>query len=59
MTKEFPKPDTQLNVLRRYLHVLALLQNNKDPEDWNGSTLADIISKEEAGDPLTDKNVRD
>jgi len=55
----FPKPETQLNVLRRYLHVLALLQNNKDPEDWNGSSLANVISKEESGDPLTDKNVRD
>jgi hypothetical protein len=59
MKKEFPKPETQLNVLRRYLHVLALLHNKKDPEDWNASSLADLLSLEETGEPLTDKTIRD
>ncbi len=59
MKDEFPRPETQLNVLRRYLHVIALLQNNKDPEDWNGSSLANLLSLEEPGGPLTDKNIRD
>lgn len=31
-------------MLRRILHVLALLQNNKDPQSWNNSSLADILS---------------
>ena len=39
--------EKQISILRRYLHILALLQNNKDSQDWNGSTLADIIQYEE------------
>ncbi len=58
MDKEFPKPETQLNVLRRYLHVLSLLQN-KDDKSWNATKLADLLSREESGDPLTNKTIRD
>ena len=59
-TKEIPNPRTEYGVIKRYLHVLALLQNNKDPQDWNGSTLADILSLDESdGRPLSDKNIRD
>jgi hypothetical protein len=52
-------PQAQLVIIKRYLHVLALLQNNKDPVDWNSSTLADILSMDEADSVLTDKSVRD
>lgn len=47
MKKQIPSPTTQINVLRRYLHVLALLQNNKDPMDWNANNLAEMLSEEE------------
>ncbi len=50
MKKQIPSPTTQINVLRRYLHVLALLQNNKDPKDWNACTLADMLSRAEPKD---------
>ena len=59
MNHKFPKPETQLNVLRRYLHVIALLQNKNDPENWNASTLADLISQEESGDEPSEKAIRD
>ncbi len=60
MKKQIPKPSTQINVLRRYLHILALLQNNKDPKDWNASSLAALISAEEEHDPgVADKAIRD
>ena len=39
--------EKQIGILRRYLHILALLQNNKNPENWNGRSLADIIQYEE------------
>lgn len=52
-------PQAQLNIIKRYLHVLALLQNNKDPVDWNSFTLADILSLDETEAVLTDKSVRD
>jgi hypothetical protein len=55
----FPDPEKKLNIIRRYLHILALLQNNKDPMDWNGSTLANILTLDEADRPLTDKTIRD
>jgi len=55
-----PDPEKTINVLKRYLHILALLQNNKDPRDWNGTTLADVLSLDEEFDKqLSDKNVRD
>ena len=56
---DFPRPDTQLNVLRRYLHVLALLQVQEDGQNWNASTLADILSVDEPGDVLEAKSIRD
>jgi hypothetical protein len=57
---EIPGPRTEFGVIKRYLHVLALLQNNKDPQDWNGNSLADLLSLDEAPDsPLGDKNIRD
>jgi hypothetical protein len=52
-------PQAQLNIIKRYLHVLALLQNNKDPVDWNSFSLADILSLDETESVLTDKSVRD
>ncbi len=55
-----PDPEKKLNIIRRYLHILALLQNNKDPMDWNGSTLANALSLDEhPGKPLSDKAIRD
>ena len=59
MRNRFPKPETQLNVLRRYLHVIALLQNKNDPDNWNATTLADLISREESGDEPSEKAIRD
>jgi len=60
-TVQMPDPEKKINVLKRYLHILALLQNSeKDPQDLNGSTLADILSlDEDFKKPLTDKNIRD
>ena len=55
----FPNPETRLAVIKRSLHVLALLQNNHDPVDWNANTLADLLSLDEHGNPLSDKTVRD
>lgn len=55
-----PDPEKKLNIIRRYLHILALLQNNKDPMDWNGSSLANMLSLDELpGRPLSDKAIRD
>ena len=59
MKNRFPKPETQLNVLRRYLHIIALLQNKDDTENWNASTLADLISQEESGNEPSEKAIRD
>lgn len=58
MPGEFPKPETQINVLKRYLHVLALLENEHDPEKWNASSLADLLSLDEIGEPLSDRAIR-
>jgi hypothetical protein len=54
-----PDPEKKLNIIRRYLHILALLQNNRDPVDWNGSTLAGMLSLDEMDRPLSDKAIRD
>lgn len=59
MKNRFPKPETQLNVLRRYLHIIALLQNKDDTENWNATTLADLISQEESGNEPSEKAIRD
>ena len=55
-----PDPEKRLKVTKRYLHTLSLLQNNKDSTDWNGATLADLLSLDEQEDTaLSDKSVRD
>jgi len=55
----FPNPRTEYGVIKRYLHVLALLQNDNDPQNWNGSTLADTLSLDESEMVLSDKTVRE
>mgnify|MGYP001184830052 FL=1 len=50
--KPFPNPEGKMNVLKRYLHILALLQYIPDgdkPETWNAQKLADLLSEEEGG----------
>lgn len=55
-----PNPESRLNVIKRTMHILALLQNNKDPFDWNGSTLANLLNLDEnLNEPLSDKTIRD
>ncbi|HSV97545.1 MAG TPA: WYL domain-containing protein [Spirochaetota bacterium] len=54
-----PNPETRLGVIKRCLHVLALLQNPADPVQWNAGSLADLLSMDEPRDPITDKAVRD
>mgnify|MGYP006283561471 CR=1 FL=1 len=57
--QEFPNPRTEYGVIKRYLHVLALLQSDDDPRHWNARTLADTLSLDEEDGGLTDKSVRD
>jgi hypothetical protein len=40
-------PNMKLALLRRYLHIIALLQNRNDQTNWNGTTIADLLSLEE------------
>ncbi len=54
MNKQVPKPTTQINILKRYLHILALVQNKADTQNWNNQTLADILSREEDEEIITD-----
>ncbi len=55
-----PNPKTQLNVIKRYLHIIALLQNDKDTQDWNAGIIADYLSFDEnESEIITDKVVRD
>ena len=60
--RPFPNPDGKINVLKRYLHILALLQyipDGEKPETWNARSLADILSLEEDGQkPPDDSLVR-
>jgi len=57
---KIPGPTDRINILKRYLHILALLQNNKDPQEWNGRTLASILfTDEDPNSKLNDKNIRD
>ena len=56
---EFPRPENQLQVLKRYLHVLALLQNKKDGTKWNYSTLGTMLELDEGDREVTDKMIRD
>ncbi|HPJ40341.1 MAG TPA: WYL domain-containing protein [Spirochaetota bacterium] len=58
-TSSFPNPRTELGVIKRYLHVLALLQNSNDNRRWNATTLADLLTKDEPDAVLNDKNIRD
>ena len=52
-------PESRLGVIKRYLHVLALLQNNKDPEDWTSTKLADELQYDERDADVSGKAVRD
>jgi predicted DNA-binding transcriptional regulator YafY len=59
--KPFPNPEGQINVLKRYLHILALLQftpEGKDVETWNATKLADLLSKDGEGKALDDSGIR-
>ena len=57
--KPFPNPEGKLNVLKRYLHILALLQYSpRSEETWNAKKLADLLSEDETGKPLDDSQVR-
>lgn len=53
-----PDPKTPMGILRRYLHIVALLQGNRDPVEWNGTSLASMLSVEEDEAP-TDKTIRE
>jgi hypothetical protein len=55
--KEFPRPDNQLNVLKRYLHVLALIQNKDDTDNWNSRTLADMLYDDEPSTMISERMV--
>ncbi len=56
---KIPNPETRLNIVRRYMHVLALLQNTDDTVQWNAGKLADFLSMEEDIDGgLGDHNIR-
>ena len=56
----FPNPEGKINVLKRYLHILALLQHiPENDEKWNAKKLADIIQSEEGNlKPLDDSLIR-
>ena len=60
--RQFPNPEGRINVLKRYLHILALLQyipEGEKPERWNARTLADIIALEEnISNPPDDSLIR-
>lgn len=57
----FPNPAGQINVLKRYLHILALLQftpEGKESETWNATKLADLLSNDDSGITLDDSGIR-
>jgi predicted DNA-binding transcriptional regulator YafY len=59
--KPFPNPEGKINVLKRYLHILALLQytpEDNNAESWNAGKLANLISKEDTGKDIDDSQVR-
>ncbi|HPS57648.1 MAG TPA: WYL domain-containing protein [Spirochaetota bacterium] len=57
--KPFPNPEGKINVLKRYLHILALLQySSQGEETWNANKLADLLSEDEMEKPLDDSQVR-
>ncbi len=55
--RQIPNPETRLNVITRFLHVLALLHNEE--EGWNATSLAEIITLDEGDHVVSDKNIRD
>ncbi len=55
--RQIPNPATRLNVINRFLHVLALLHN--DNEEWNATSLAEIITLDEMENVVSDKSIRD
>jgi hypothetical protein len=43
--RQFPNPEGKINVLKRYLHVLALMQHIPENEEtWNAGRLAELLS---------------
>lgn len=57
----FPNPERKINVLKRYLHILALLQftpEGKDAELWNANKLAELLSYDDTGKTLDDSQIR-
>jgi len=43
--RQFPNPEGKINVLKRYLHVLALMQHiPENGETWNAGKLAELLS---------------
>ncbi|HOW83936.1 MAG TPA: WYL domain-containing protein [Spirochaetota bacterium] len=61
MEKQFiiPDPEKKLAVIKRFLHIIALLQNPNDSTKWNGTSLADKLSLDEDRVTLTDKSIRE
>lgn len=55
----FPNPEGKINVLKRYLHILALLQSPPGTnETWNAARLAQLLSLEEDEKDISDSHVR-
>ncbi len=56
----FPNPEGKINVLKRYLHILALLQYTpaNETETWNANKLANLLSADEEQKPLDDSQIR-
>ncbi|GEM_PF-351284 len=55
----FPNPEGKINVLKRYLHILALLQSPPgSKETWNATSLARLLSLEEDENDISDSHVR-
>lgn len=55
----FPNPEGRISVLKRYLHILALLQTPAGSnETWNAASLARLLSLEEDQKDISDSHVR-
>ena len=69
----FPNPKGTINVLKRYLHILALLQylpesdktksddtkkNNDKIKKWNATNLLDLLYDEDHDENLSDDHIR-
>ncbi|HOU85255.1 MAG TPA: WYL domain-containing protein [Spirochaetota bacterium] len=57
-------PANQIHVIRRFLHVIGLLQNPSDQDEWNGTSISDLLSMDtfEISSPdsqVSPKNVQD